>query len=84
MTTETTALSSAQTTKPLASDRIVTAARTTLFDIGGADTCGATNQGDSKNRILLGLTGLANQILSTSQRQMLEALTDAYALGCFE
>lgn len=41
-------------------------------------------QGDSKNRILLGLTGLANQILSTSQLQMLEALTDAYALGCFE
>jgi hypothetical protein len=41
-------------------------------------------QGDSKNRILQGLTRLSNQILSASQRQTLEALTDAHALGCFE
>jgi hypothetical protein len=41
-------------------------------------------QGDSKNRILRGLTRLSNQILSASQRQKLEALTDAHALGCFE
>ena len=41
-------------------------------------------QGDSKNRILQGLTRLSNQILSASQRQTLEALRDAHALGCFE
>ena len=42
------------------------------------------SQGDLKNRILQGLTRLSNQILSASQRQTLEALTDAHALGCFE
>jgi len=48
------------------------------------DIAEVRTQGDSKNRILQGLTRLSNQILSASQRQTLEALRDAHALGCFE